>query len=342
MKRKLLPVLIAGIAASGYATAGVTVYGKANVSMQSNDSSANSADKEDNWTLNSNASRLGVKGSQKLGDTGLKAIYKVEYEVYFDDGNDGGTVEHDGGDKDSTGSEFKQRNTYIGLAGSFGSIIGGNHDTPLKLAQGKVDRFNDLDVGDIKNVVSGENRTKNTVIYTTPTFEGLSASVAFILGEEKGVNGKADDKNGLADSTSVSVQWEGHGARLAIANDSDVSGMDITRFAGEFGQGPWKIGALIQTAEPAENNTTDMEEKGTIISGELKVASNIKLKLQYGMSETTEDGMQDMDIDQIAFGADYSLDKKTKLYAYYAKVKEEQGGTESEDKTFGVGVETKF
>ena len=331
MKRKLLPLLIAGLA-SGYATAGVTVYGKANVSVQSNDSNAMSSDTQDNWTLNSNASRVGVKGSKKLGDTGLKAIYKVEYEVYFDDGDDG----------TGNSSELKQRNTYIGLTGDFGTIIGGNHDTPLKLAQGKVDRFNDLDVGDIKNVVSGENRMKNSVIYTTPNFEGLSASVGLVLNEEDGVDGDNDDKNGLTDSTSLLVQWKGNGARLAVANDSDLKGMDITRFVGEYGQDGWKIGALIQTAEPAEDNDTDMEEKGTILSGEVKVASNLKLKLQYGTSETSEDGMEDIEIDQIAFGADYKLDKKTKLYAYYAKVTEEQGNNESEDKTFGVGIETKF
>ena len=333
MKRKLLPLLIAGIAATGAtaATAGVTVYGKANVSVQSNDSNDGAMDTQDNWTLNSNASRLGVKGSKALGDTGLKAIYKVEYEVYFDDGDDGSGV-----------SELKQRNTYIGLTGDFGTIIGGKHDTPLKLAQGKVDRFNDLDVGDIKNVIEGENRLNNSVIYTTPSIQGLSASVGLVLNEEDGVDGDNDDKNGLTDSTSISVQWKGNGARVAVANDADVDGLDVTRFVGEFGQGPWKVGALHQVAEPAEDNDTDIEQKGTILSGELKVASNIKLKLQYGMSETSEDGQEDIEIDQIAFGADYKLDKKNKLYFYYAKVTEEQGSVEIEDKTFGVGIESKF
>jgi len=345
MKRKLLPLLIAGLA-SGYATAGVTVYGKANVSVQSNDSNAMSSDTQDNWTLNSNASRVGVKGSKKLGDTGLKAIYKVEYEVAFDDGDDGS------GNK----SELKQRNTYVGLTGNFGTIIGGYHDTPLKLAQGKVDRFNDLDVGDIKNVVSGENRLGDSVIYTTPKFSGVSASIGLVLGEDDGVNNT--DNDGLTDSTSISIQWSGHGARLAVANDSDVdeelvandwtvampgkTGLDITRFVGEYGQDNWKIGALVQSAEPTDDNATDIEEKGTILSGELKVASNVKLKLQYASSETSEDGEEDIEIDQIAFGADYKLDKKTKLYAYYAKVQTEKGSVDAEDKTFGLGIETKF
>ena len=48
-------------------------------------------------------------------------------------------------------------------------------------------------MGDIKNVIQGENRAKNIIMYTTPKMNGLSATVAFVP------NGDEDDGE-VADS----------------------------------------------------------------------------------------------------------------------------------------------
>jgi len=95
---------------------GATIYGKTNVSVARIDDGAN-----DTWELTSNASRLGFKGSADLTGT-LQAIYKLEYEVFFDDG-------------DSGGNTFTQRNIYIGLQGRGGTLFAGKHDTAVKMAQ---------------------------------------------------------------------------------------------------------------------------------------------------------------------------------------------------------------
>ena len=55
-----------------------------------------------------------------------------------------------------------------GIKGSFGTVWAGKHDTPTKLAQGKIDLFNDLE-GDIKNTFEGENRVSNIVAYSSPS-----------------------------------------------------------------------------------------------------------------------------------------------------------------------------
>ena len=140
MKQKILSLAI--IAASLNATTVLAgdpkVYGKANLSLNLTDDEGT-----DTTKLNSNASRFGIKGSFDASDS-IKAIYKFEYETFIDDGDDG---------KEDSNSEFKQRNIYAGFQGGFGTIIAGNHDTPTKLAQGKIDRFNDLVLGDIKNVI---------------------------------------------------------------------------------------------------------------------------------------------------------------------------------------------
>src|SRR5690606_19048868 len=135
------------------AIADVTVYGKANVSLQNADESGDAK-----IELVSNASRIGLKGSEEITE-GLKAIYQLEYQTEVDDGSG------------SNGQTFNQRNIYIGLQGSAGTIMGGHFDTPLKVVQEKVDLFNDLE-GDMATIFNGETRASNTVQYVTPSSFG--------------------------------------------------------------------------------------------------------------------------------------------------------------------------
>ncbi len=158
MKHTTLPWALSVMAACSPAALAQapTFYGKINASLQAIEEERLGAETQDNWELRSNTSRLGIKGSLPISDS-LKAIYKLEYEVFVDDGQDG-----------SSGDEFKQRNIYGGLQGNFGTVIAGKHDTPAKLTQGKVDRFNHLYAADIKYIMAGEQRESNIVIYSSP------------------------------------------------------------------------------------------------------------------------------------------------------------------------------
>jgi predicted porin len=161
----IISALGIGSAALAEDSIGVTVYGKANVGVINFDNDGDSG-----WELSSNASRLGFKGSMQLNGA-LVAIYKLEYEVFFDDG------------VDSSGNSFKQRNTYIGLQGRAGTLFLGKHDTALKMAQLRVDRFNDLPFADIAGILIGENRLTDIINYTTPKFGGLFGTVQLVLNE---------------------------------------------------------------------------------------------------------------------------------------------------------------
>src|SRR5690606_39089979 len=143
----LLPLTFSIIA--GHALADPILYGKINVSVDQLDNqgaanviSGSNPSNVDQWELNSNASRLGVKGELPLENSGIKVIYLAEFETNADDG----------------GSEpFSQRNIYVGIQGQYGQIIGGKFDTPLKVIEGKVDQFNDLKA-DIDVLVRSEER----------------------------------------------------------------------------------------------------------------------------------------------------------------------------------------
>ena len=129
----------------------IEIYGRADVSVQSSDEGAGSFTE-----VKSNASRIGLKGTEKLNDD-LEVVYKAEFEV----------------DIDGDGDVFKARNQYIGLKGGFGEVLLGKNDTMLKQSQGKVDLFSDLN-GDIK--IYGKVKT----VWQTPfliSLQNLTISV---------------------------------------------------------------------------------------------------------------------------------------------------------------------
>ncbi|ESQ11238.1 MAG: porin [Thiohalocapsa sp. PB-PSB1] len=117
------------------------------------------------------SNRIGVKGSEDLGN-GLKAIYQVELGVKLaaaDDNipsgrNDGVSI----------------RNSFVGLAGGFGTVLIGRHDTPLKISTGKLDLFADT-MADYNGTVDFDDlRVDNTFVYISPSFSGFSLAAALV------------------------------------------------------------------------------------------------------------------------------------------------------------------
>jgi len=332
MRKTTLAAAVASALAlpiSAYAVGPIdgSVYGKVNISVVNDDNGT-----DDQMELNSNASRIGVKGKAKLTDT-LYVIYKAEYESFWDDG------EKDDGDT------FSQRNIIGGLKGNFGTIWGGKHDTPTKLAQKKIDLFNDLE-GDIKNVMAGETRASNIVNYTTPNFSGFSASVATIFGEDRSDN----DKDGAFDSYSALAQYEADGLYVAVALDENVKSgsksqgmgkdyVNILRVVGQFPIGPVTLGAMWQNAEEGDSATTGvkLDEDSWHVSAKWKVANGYTLKAQYTESD---DDVSDNDADMWSLGLDKKLGKKTKAFAFYTTL--DQSTATDDSDWIGVGLEHKF
>ncbi|MBU2037841.1 MAG: porin [Gammaproteobacteria bacterium] len=259
--------------------------------------------------LNSNASRLGVKGKIAL-EHGLKGIYQAEYETFQDDG------------EKAAGQTFSQRNTFIGIEGGFGRVQAGMFDTPFKNAQNKVDLFNDLQ-GDIKNIISkSENRSKNSVQYTSPSFAGLVATVDHLNSEDE------DTNNGL----SASLAYTRGDIYVAYAYDNEVNGekVDAQRFVGQYKVGAVQLGALWETLDTDGNS-----EEGWMASAAFKATSDVTLKAQYGASDIKKEGGV-----SYSLGADYKLAKNAKTFVYATS--EESDDESVNAQYYGAGLEYKF
>lgn len=342
MKRKILPIVISSLAAmtTQAAFADIDLYGKINLTLQTEEESVgdDGSDTRDSIALNSNASRLGFKGSEEINEA-LQVIYKLEYEIYPDSGDSGNGKGNDA---------FEQRNSYLGLSGDFGTVLAGKHDTPLKMSQGKIDQFNDLYIGDIKNVISGEVRASNTVMYKAPTKDGFSGAIALIQGEENGVaDDNSDDRNGLGDGISGAVTYNMDALYLALALDQDVGGADRIRLVAQYSVDNFTVGGIYQTAESSDTDRYgDIDETGLVLSGTYDIDA-WKLKLQYSTNNEDDNNANndsEADITLLTFGADYKISKTTKVFGYYSTWTEEFDGPAKDDEkdTIAIGVEHKF
>ena len=356
MKRFAFTMFAASVMAANVALAGdVVVYGKANVSLQSfkvEDSTAAPDEVvQDNWEVLSNSSRLGVRGDSEISD-GFSAIYQLEYETMFDDGEKDGKTSSAGtpAHTHSFANTFTQRNIFVGLKGSYGSVMAGMHDSPVKMVGELVDVFSDYELGDIRYLVEGENRVKNMVMYRSPVITpgagGLMFDLQFAPGEEDGGDPAANkrDQDGPADQISASAAWKADfGLTVALALDSDVDDRDLTRLVVAYNVDQWGLNAMLQSAEEVSRVGTE-EEEAVILSGYCKVG-NWKMKLLAGAAEITDDAVADIDTTQLVLGVDYALGNKSKVYGYAAQIEEEtDNATEDtvKETTFGIGMEHKF
>lgn len=217
----------------------------------------NVATELDSFTVESIGSRLGVQGDFDAA-AGVNVFYRVEYGVDYDNGTN------------SNGRELVQRNIFGGLRGSWGALLAGKNDTPLRSLAGRngtivknsfvpavqktdIDRFNEAPLADIGTYLVGENRVDNVIQYTSPILlGGLEINLAAVQAEETGVEQSAtnqQDDNGFASGQSVSIGYGQTGWFIGAAYENNVATTDAARIVGEVTFGPVKLGAIYQTAE---------------------------------------------------------------------------------------------
>lgn len=354
MKKSIIALAVAGVLAAPLAAqAAPKVYGKMHINMGTVDNGS-----DDNFQVQSFASRVGVKGEHDLGN-GLKATYKAEWQI-DPDGNGGGTDEytiHENGtdlnnDGDTTDvltfedntdgtSGFSRRNMYAGIKGSFGEFRFGRHDTPLKMVQGKFDQFGDT-LADLKNAgdQDGENRADNVLAYLGKS-GNLSYAIALIPGEGDGV----DAGDGVADTTSVSLAYKEGPLYIGIAADSydDTAGADedsLTRLVATYKFSDSQIGLLWQSGVEKPGSESDKED-WLGVSFKTKMGGNNTFKAQYITVE--DEAATALESTLIGVGIEHKFSKTTKGYVLATSLEEEAGGTTTKElDSFSIGYVVKF
>lgn len=343
MKRNLLALAV-GVAfvLPMVAQAAPTVYGRLNLSVDYTDVDLGPGVDGKSWELNSNASRVGIKGNEKLTDE-LTAVYKAEWEVQ-------GDMKGQGGGADLTGRE-----RYIGLKHyQLGTIRLGYIDSPLKNSEDSIDIFNDMTSLDMGNFLHGQTRMANSINYVSPKFlDVFGANLTLQPGESNGANpsaGASADENHIADAISLALSYEDDSLYLSAAMDKEVVNMDAMRFVARYKMSDITVSAMFQTAEPTKTSKvigSADKEQSFILSGSYTMD---KVTLRGEVLSVTQDyvgGMMDDETMLIGVGVDYNFTQSTKAYVNLASGSMDNNVSGfpsiSTDASFlGFGMETRF
>lgn len=363
MKKLLLAATVATLAMNA-AQAAPTLYGKLSVTLDNID---NNGFKDESVTkVNSNASRIGVKGEEKLTDN-LSAVYLIEWQFNAD------------GDGDQS---FSNRNRYVGIKSEgIGTLKVGQFDSYFKNAAGNnQDIFNDHNELDMTAILAGEDRLKNVIGFETDKklLGGLAFNIMFQQGEEsEGANSKAKgyegSRDGFGDGVSASLTYENKdmglaaavAANRAIASKfnaySDLTGIytDAVRVTGSLDLGAMGasglvLGALWQTAQPTDDTVSTgsgttlvsykgLQEDAFGVTAAYKIgATPVKLKAQYISATTESDGRDDRKQDLYGIGADYQINKQARFYGIVAQQKRDWLTKDDKKTNIGLGMEYNF
>ena len=330
MKKSLIALAVAGaFAAPAFAaTSNVDVYGKLHASVSLFDETVDTrtlpgpdgilgtADDvtergTNDMQFSSNASRIGFKGSEDLGG-GLNAIWQIESGVNLDE---------------QTGT-LASRNSFVGLNGGFGTVLLGNHDTPLKLVGRAVDLFGDT-MADSRNVMGGgsDARAKNVLAYISPSFSGFSVAAAYTTdlagkGSQIAAATKAGDTGDQADNGAYNLNatytngpiYVGVGYGDGDYHENNGLGAHI-RVAGGLSFGSAKI---VAQYDSLEDDTVAAEDYQAWMVGGSYTMGAIVLKANYMQGEFDNCNVVGCEPAQFTIGADYNMSKRTSLYALYA------------------------
>lgn len=293
MNKKLLALAIAGaLAAPLAAQADVSVYGLAHLSFDA----LSGADDAPSYGVVSRASRLGFKASEDLGG-GLKAIAGIEFGVDM---------------AKEKGGETTGRNQVVGLAGGFGTVVLGRHDTPYKMSTGKLDPFGDQ-LGDYNAVIGPDLRLGNVLAYLSPSFNGLNINAAIVTDNNATTAGLNADENDPS-ATSVAVTYGNGPLFVAVARETVPDVIADTRIGVGYDIAGFGLGFVY---ESNDIDGGDSDPTAVFVSAKYGMGA-ATLKASYGKRDW--DGIQDDDTVSMAIGVDYALSKATKVYAQYASL----------------------
>jgi len=326
MQKKIIALAVAGLASTAaFAQSNVTIYGVADVGQAwvwSNSDNAKNNQKNVG-RVDSNQSYLGFKGAETLGN-GLTAVFQFESNIGVDVNTGFNGV----------------RDSYIGLAGGFGTIAAGRLTHPLREMGVKVDILpGDSGIGTVNSVTGrimgiktgADDRASNAVAYISPTFGGgFSATLAWVNGEEKtdNVNTHAWQIAGKYDNGPLFVGLGYHKTNDNVNNNSLI-GKDLDArvwrlaavYTAPFGT---KFSALYDNTKVDNAAGPNSIKRSAWSIGASHAFGANTVGLQYARSGKTNisggipDPKDSANIWSAYYG--YSLSKRTLLHARYSRL----------------------
>lgn len=328
MKLKWI-ALAALLATQAHAQSNVSIYGVMdlgyyNVSGDTSRSSGLGAGR--NMT-----SRVGFKGTEDLGG-GLQANFVLEGDIAADSGAGVSTpfvgwASTDNKTASANGGFQFNRQSTVGLSGSWGSVTAGRNYTPTFLLDFAYDPFAENGVGaSLLTLTSvffnpagsvAHLRASNLITYTTPANStGFNAMLAVAPSETASTvakeGGVTNAKIGYAKGPLMAdVAW----GKTKLAATDDIT---TTSFGTAYDLGTIKP-MFEYSRDTVGAAGANAKKQGYLVGATAPVGQG-QARISYSKAERSSDTTTTGNVKQLAIGYVYNLSKRTALYGTYSHV----------------------
>lgn len=330
-------------AAAQTSISNVTLYGRINSTVERQKIEPQSGSSETVTGLVNNASRWGIRGTEDLGG-GMTALFQLESGF----GSDTGQLTNNPSTTGATTGLFN-REAFVGLSSSFGTIRAGRITSPLYFATADYISMHNHDTGTSSDTLFNFNATgvnnNNTLAYKTPDFSGGSVEVAYSFAAGFFPTNPAafQERPGSDNQTNlqVAINWVGGPLHLGggYAQMKDKSGtpqtdtdMWVVRALYEIGS--FTLGAYYETSNFTVG--TVEADRGNFRLAAMYTMGASEFHLNYGMADDLS-SINDSSANQWTLAYNYNLSKRTKVYAFYTQVDQDANVD-----YFGTGLGSKF
>lgn len=347
MKKGLLAVAVAGALTMGAAQAETSIYGSIrydynNFKQISEDEHGNLVKGDRVSDLQDQGSRIGIKGSEDLGN-GLALVFKLEWGF-------------DGMEGLNKGDGFKNRIAMLGLAGDWGTFAVGRLDNPFKqtIVDGSViDDFNSRWSNSSANAAfngswgldnGSLDRVGNAVAYITPEFSGFSANAAIIMDAEDKTNFGREKH---LDVWTINAQYQHelgfYGKAGYIQGKLGAANEDVDKSKAWGAQLGYKQDQFGATFSYADGKTGNLKDKGWDLGGYFAFGNDYSsiIRANYGQDKPKVDG-QGEKTKRWALGFQQNLSERTRVWVEYGEERIKQNGETFKDNGLSIGIRHDF
>jgi predicted porin len=275
---------------------------------------------------------LGFKGVEDLGG-GLKANFTLGAFFRGDTGAAGRF----------NGDTFFARDANVGLSGGFGAVTLGRSISPVTLPvflfnpMGDSFSFSPLVLHNAvstnawTNTFAGDTGWSNAIRYTTPSFGGLTGNVYYQLGEQTGSSNKNIGGNVLYFNGPLSLTVAYHDVEVRNPTDTTATGpsnvvqipLSATTNLTATEQKLWLIGGsydfnvvkVFATYDQAKHDI-DLRDKTGTLGVSIPTGGAGKILGSVAQTRRTSSSFDERRRTTYSVGYDYSLSKRTELYAF--------------------------
>ncbi|WP_161974799.1 porin [Piscinibacter terrae] len=332
--RSAMACALAAAGMAAHAQSNVTIYGIIDSTVEAASAKGATAAGKDVpqlWRENSNSSLIGFKGTEDLGG-GMSAMFQIEYGLNVDQGTGGAP----------------NRDTFVGLAGGFGSVKMGFLTSPMRGLGGKLNWIpgstsiaNNIGIFTTLNgqALGLNSRIPNAVIYNSPKVSGFEGALMYSFAESKPA--KNDSAFGLGLTMDRDPFWVGYAyeARkdrgvLAAMPSTDWEHRLAVRYT--WGDTKFSLGfdrhgsdGTYGTGAGAGNGTTQRDAFGLAVShtvglhefiGHVVRANNLKCSGAATTGQCAAANVSETNASQWALVYHYWLSKRTMLQAFATRI----------------------